>query len=86
MSKTLFHGPHSVKIAKLPIPAATTNDKCCVACAMWVRDINSSGGAASIIYIPLSHCLRILFPIPLAALQLFLRDPIKPLTKWVIDI
>ena len=32
------------------------------------------------------NCLRILFPIPLAALQLFLRDPIKPLTKWVIDI
>ena len=32
-----------------------TNDKCCVACAMWVRDINSSGGAASIIYIPLSQ-------------------------------
>ena len=55
MSKTLFHGPHSLKIAKLPIPAATTNDKCCVACAMWVRDINSSGGAASIIYIPLSQ-------------------------------
>ena len=55
MSKTLFHGPHTLKIAKLPIPAATTNDKCCVACAMWVRDINSSGGAASIIYIPLSQ-------------------------------
>ena len=55
MSKTLFHGPHTLKIAKLPIPAPTTNDKCCVACAMWVRDINSSGGAASIIYIPLSQ-------------------------------
>ena len=55
MSKTLFHGPHTLKIAKLPIPAATANHKCCVACAMWVRDINSSGGAASIIYIPLSQ-------------------------------
>ena len=55
MSKTLFHGPHTLKIANFPIPAATTNDKCCVACAMWVRDINSSGGAASIIYIPLSQ-------------------------------
>ena len=55
MSKTLFHGPHALKIANFPIPAATTNDKCCVACAMWVRDINSSGGAASIIYIPLSQ-------------------------------
>ena len=86
MSKTLFRGPHTLKIAKLPIPAATTNDKCCVACAMWVRDINSSGGAASIIYIPLSQLSQNSFPIPLAALQLFLRDPIKPLTKWVIDI
>ena len=55
MSKTLFHGPHALKIAKLPVPAATTNDKCCVACTMWVLDIISSGCAASIIYIPLSQ-------------------------------
>ena len=55
MSKTLFHGPHALKIAKLPVPAVTTNDKCCVACTMWVLDIISSGCAASIIYIPLSQ-------------------------------
>ena len=55
MSKTLFHGPHTLKIAKLPVPAATTNDKCYVACTMWVLDIISSGCAASIIYIPLSQ-------------------------------
>ena len=55
MSKTLFHGPHTLKIAKLPVPAATTNDKCYVACTMWVLDIICSGCAASIIYIPLSQ-------------------------------
>ena len=55
MSETLFHGPHALKIAKLPVPAATTKDKCCVACTMWVLDIISSGCAASIIYIPLSQ-------------------------------
>ena len=55
MSETLFHGPHALKIAKLPVPAATTNDKLCVACTMWVLDIISSGCAASIIYIPLSQ-------------------------------
>ena len=57
MSKTLFHGPHTLKIAKLPVPAATTNDKCCVACTMWVLDIisSTSGCASSIIYIPLSQ-------------------------------
>ena len=55
MSKTLFHGLHTLKIAKLPVPVATTNDKCCVACTMWLLDIISSGCAASIIYIPLSQ-------------------------------
>ena len=24
MNKTLFHGPHTLKMAKLPVPAATT--------------------------------------------------------------
>ena len=24
MSKTLFHGPHTLKMAELPVPAATT--------------------------------------------------------------